>query len=498
MDNQKRTGPRGRKIRMVTFVVTACVAVATGASAAGAAPRQAIAGSRTAVDAPATPVFLTAPDEYTADPTPTWTFTVDPGATFFCTLQRPFEGAWDGGSTGEEPPPPPTTIDSRGCDSGVYMFDIGAYGDGTYVLEVTATDAVGETSPRAEDSFRLDRVAYAPIIRSAPDDVSNDPTPTWTFYYYGEILPVFECVLTRSGSVLDVFDGTCDHETFTFDLGAFPDDTYTLSVTLTDQAGNVSTPAVDTFALDRTTPNVPPTANLGVSCRQQECHLSASGSTDSDGHIVSYRFDFGDGQFLVQSASFIEAWHTYVPGTYTATVTVTDEDDASVMASSPVMVALNTPPIAAFDYNCQATYCTLDATGSADVDGSIVAYAWSFGDGTSDTGRTTTHTYASVGSFGVSLDVTDDSGATVGTSKTIVVIGLAARGYKATGQRKVDLSWQGTPAGTSVYVYRNGTPIATVQSADYTDSVRAGPGTYRYQVCPVVGSSCSNYATVSF
>jgi hypothetical protein len=61
MDNQTRTGPRGGKIRIVTFVLTACVAVATGASAVDAAPRQAIAGSGIAVDAPATPVFLATP-----------------------------------------------------------------------------------------------------------------------------------------------------------------------------------------------------------------------------------------------------------------------------------------------------------------------------------------------------------------------------------------------------------------------------------------------------
>jgi PKD repeat protein/C1A family cysteine protease len=52
------------------------------------------------------------------------------------------------------------------------------------------------------------------------------------------------------------------------------------------------------------------------------------------------------------------------------------------------------------------------STGSSDPDGSIVSYDWDFGDGTSATGATVTHTYLSAGNYGVTLTVTDNKTST--------------------------------------------------------------------------------------
>ncbi|MFD2026427.1 PKD domain-containing protein [Promicromonospora aerolata] len=53
-----------------------------------------------------------------------------------------------------------------------------------------------------------------------------------------------------------------------------------------------------------------------------------------------------------------------------------------------------------------------DGSGSADLDGTIASWAWSFGDGTTGTGEEVTHTYAAPGTYTVTLTVTDDEGAT--------------------------------------------------------------------------------------
>ena len=55
---------------------------------------------------------------------------------------------------------------------------------------------------------------------------------------------------------------------------------------------------------------------------------------------------------------------------------------------------------------------SFDGSGSYDTDGIIVSYAWDFGDGATDTGVTTTHTYAGAGTYIVSLVVTDNGSAT--------------------------------------------------------------------------------------
>lgn len=40
---------------------------------------------------------------------------------------------------------------------------------------------------------------------------------------------------------------------------------------------------------------------------------------------------------------------------------------------------------------------TFDASGSYDLDGSILSYDWAFGDGTTGVGRIATHAYSSKG-----------------------------------------------------------------------------------------------------
>lgn len=53
-----------------------------------------------------------------------------------------------------------------------------------------------------------------------------------------------------------------------------------------------------------------------------------------------------------------------------------------------------------------------DGRNSSDADGSIVSYAWNFGDGSTASGDAVAHTYTSAGTFTVTLTVTDDQGLT--------------------------------------------------------------------------------------
>jgi LysM repeat protein len=50
--------------------------------------------------------------------------------------------------------------------------------------------------------------------------------------------------------------------------------------------------------------------------------------------------------------------------------------------------------------------------GSSDDDGRIVSYTWDFGDGTTGSGVNVTHKYSAAGSYKVTLEVTDNGGAT--------------------------------------------------------------------------------------
>jgi serine protease len=65
-----------------------------------------------------------------------------------------------------------------------------------------------------------------------------------------------------------------------------------------------------------------------------------------------------------------------------------------------------------------------NASASTDSDGTIRSYLWDFGqpaDGSSTSGATTSHTYAVAGSYDISLQITDNDGATASTSRTVTV-----------------------------------------------------------------------------
>ena len=72
----------------------------------------------------------------------------------------------------------------------------------------------------------------------------------------------------------------------------------------------------------------------------------------------------------------------------------------------------NKPPTAQGKVTCTGLNCSFDGSGSADPDGTVVSYAWTFGDGGTGTGEFPTHSYAKSGTDSYTLVVTDNDGAT--------------------------------------------------------------------------------------
>jgi len=99
-------------------------------------------------------------------------------------------------------------------------------------------------------------------------------------------------------------------------------------------------------------------------------------------------------------------------------------EDGEDMGAHPCKT-VNQPPVADFSFSPSAPgvgeLVRFDASGSSDPDGRIRNYEWTFGDGISGSGRTTTHVYSRNGSFTVRLTVADDDGSTASTTKTIIV-----------------------------------------------------------------------------
>jgi PKD repeat protein len=96
--------------------------------------------------------------------------------------------------------------------------------------------------------------------------------------------------------------------------------------------------------------------------------------------------------------------------------------DTVITPPPPPPPAANVGPTATFTATPGAGRTMLfDASASSDSDGTIASYDWVFGDGGTDTGPNPTHTYATGGTYGVTLTVTDNDGASSTDSHTVTV-----------------------------------------------------------------------------
>lgn len=164
-----------------------------------------------------------------------------------------------------------------------------------------------------------------------------------------------------------------------------------------------------------------PTASFTYTYDNSDPYTVAFDASSSSGPHLSYAWAFGDSQ----TASGVTVNHSYQPGTYTVTLTVTDKFGGTNSDTQEITVPFssgnNQPPVASFTYSTSGLNCTFDASGSSDPDGTITAYNWNFGDGNTGSNSIITHNYASFDTYTVQLTVTDNEGATDTISEPVTV-----------------------------------------------------------------------------
>jgi PKD repeat protein len=155
-----------------------------------------------------------------------------------------------------------------------------------------------------------------------------------------------------------------------------------------------------------------------------------------------------------------------------------------------------------------------DGSTSSDADGSIVSYAWTFGDGGNATGATATHTYMTAGNYSAVLKVTDNQGA-IGTTTVSITVNPGAAPPAAPSNltasvgsnRLLTLNWTDNSSNETGFYVERATKAKTLQFSriatvgsnvkTYSQPETSGQWVYRVQAYNAVGtSSYSNSLTI--
>lgn len=210
--------------------------------------------------------------------------------------------------------------------------------------------------------------------------------------------------------------------------------THTIRLTVTDDGGATDTDDV-VITILAAGANQPPTADAGPDqtltdaddSGSEDVTLDGTGSFDLDGTIISYIWTESAAPIATGTSPTLP----FSVGSHTVTLTVTDDrggQDTDELLVTVQSGGPNQPPMADAGPDIDITdsdgsgdeLVMLDGTGSSDVDGTVVNWVWTNGAELLGSGPQPLVTFV-VGSYTVTLTVTDDDGATDVDSVAVIV-----------------------------------------------------------------------------
>ncbi|MBS2025685.1 MAG: PKD domain-containing protein [Deltaproteobacteria bacterium] len=205
---------------------------------------------------------------------------------------------------------------------------------GAHTLTLKATDAQGAQGA-AQVSITVLAQNTAPTVTITAPASGSTFTQGDTIGLRGSATdaedgPLSGSALTWSSSL----DGALGHGA-SLDFSSLRAGAHTITLSAADSGGRIGTAQID-LTVQASQVNLPPVARLSGPATADagaSVSLDGSASSDPDGTIVSYAFDFGDGS-PVQTGTTSTAAHSYgAPATPTVTLTVTDNQGATGTAT---------------------------------------------------------------------------------------------------------------------------------------------------------------------
>jgi len=277
---------------------------------------------------------------------------------------------------------------------------------GTYTVPLSVTDNGNATNSTSQNI-------------TVTETTNNPPVADFTFTTSGLTVTLNDQSTDTDGTIVawnwNFGDGSTSTEQNPI-YNYTSSGNFSVQLSVTDNNGD--TDVVSKNVVVEEQPNQPPVANFTYTTSELTATFTDQ-STDPDGNIIAWNWDFGDGG----TTALQNPVHIYsANGTYTVTLTVTDNNYTtnSMSKNVTVTIPLNNPPVADFSYTTSELTVTF-TDQSTDTDGTIVAWNWNFGDGSTSTEQNPIHTYSAGGNFTVQLSVTDNNGDTDIVSKNVTV-----------------------------------------------------------------------------
>jgi subtilisin family serine protease/PKD repeat protein len=410
----------------------------------------------------------------------------------------------------------------------------------TTALKSAILDNVDSTSSLAGITAKGGRLNVNKALRSCAS-VSAAPTIELANIYDGMTYPTYSSVVLQAnasdgdGTVSRVdyyvngkFVSTAQTSPYSTHWYALEVGEYMVTGVATDNTGMTTTSRPVKVIINETiipepdpapTPNQAPKVILtspsgGTAYNAPAVITLSADASDSDGTVSQVQF-YANYQLIgtVTASPYTITWSNVAAGTYSIQATVSDNGGVTV-GSNIVSVAVNQPPVA----NAGGPYSgtaglplQFNGSGSLDQDGTIALYQWNFGNGATTTGATPSYSYATPGTYTVTLTVLDNNGATniAKTTATIAApLPAAPTGLTAVSNRngEATLRWSDKSTNEQSFKIERSTSASSgfVQVASlganqtsYTDRGLQRKRTYYYRVRAANNSGNSAYSNTA-
>ena len=279
---------------------------------------------------------------------------------------------------------------------------------GTYTVTLTVTGPGGTSTSTRPSYITANWPPPVPNFAAAPASGTAPLAVQFTNQTSGSVTN-YQWIFGDGGS------STATSPSYTY---ATPG-AYTVTLTATGPGGSAVASKVSYIAVNHPAP----VANFAALVRSGNAPLAVQFNNQTTGTATGYQWSFGDGG---TSTATDPSYSFATPGTYTVTLTSAGPGGTDVESKPSYITVSHAPPVPSFTGSPTSGNAPLVVQFSNQTTGNVTSYQWIFGDGGTSTAASPSHTYATPGTYTVTLSATGPGGTAVASKPSYIVAGFAA------------------------------------------------------------------------